>query len=69
MRNRGPGVAEEMIGELFKPFVRGDYARDRESGGYGIGLAIADAAIQRHSGRINVRNHQWWILRRDQLAV
>lgn len=57
VRDHGPGVAEEMIGELFKPFVRGDYARDRESGGYGIGLAIADAAIQRHGGRINARNH------------
>ena len=57
VRDHGPGVPEALIGELFKPFVRGDYARDRRSGGYGIGLAIADAAIRRHHGTISASNH------------
>jgi len=57
VRDHGPGVPEALIGELFKPFVRGDYARDRRSGGYGIGLAIADAAIRCHQGTISASNH------------
>ncbi len=54
--DHGPGVPEALIGELFKPFVRVDYARDREGGGSGIGLAIADAAIRRHGGAIRASN-------------
>ena len=57
VRDFGPGVPEELIGELFKPFVRVDYARDRGSGGSGIGLAIADAAVRRHGGAIKASNH------------
>lgn len=57
VRDHGPGVPDELIGELFKPFVRVEYARDRDSGGYGIGLAIAHAAIRRHGGSISASNH------------
>ena len=56
VRDNGPGVPEELIEELFKPFVRGDYARDRRTVGYGIGFAIADAAVKRHTGTILARN-------------
>jgi two-component system sensor histidine kinase CpxA len=52
----GPGVADDRIEELFKPFVRGDVARARETGGFGIGLAIADASVRRHGGTISARN-------------
>ena len=57
IRDHGPGIADDLRDELFKPFVRGDYARDRDSGGYGIGLAIADAAVRRHGGTISTMNH------------
>ncbi|MDA0822383.1 MAG: ATP-binding protein [Proteobacteria bacterium] len=52
----GPGVPEAQIEEIFKPFVRGDYARNRASGGYGIGLAIAHAAVRKHGGTITAAN-------------
>ena len=57
VRDYGAGVTEELLSEIFKPSVRGDYARDRQSGGYGIGLAITEAAIVRHGGTIRAGNH------------
>lgn len=58
VRDHGQGVDPILIPDLFKPFVRAQYARDRDSGGYGIGLAIADAAVKRHRGEITARNHE-----------
>ncbi|MFT4563733.1 MAG: two-component system sensor histidine kinase CpxA [Gammaproteobacteria bacterium] len=56
VEDHGPGVPEGQIKEIFKPFVRGDYARNRASGGYGIGLAIAHAAVKKHGGGIKAAN-------------
>ena len=56
VRDRGPGVAEEFLPRLFEPFVRAGEARDRTSGGYGLGLAIAERAVRLHGGTIEARN-------------
>ncbi len=56
IRDHGPGVAEAMLPQLFEPFVRVDEARDRASGGYGLGLAIAQRAIRLHAGEVSARN-------------
>ena len=52
----GPGVPEEELGRIFEPFVRLDEARGHDSGGHGLGLAIARAAVLAHQGRIRARN-------------
>ena len=52
----GPGVPEPMLDKIFEPFVRVSEARDRESGGYGLGLAIAYRAIRAHRGEIRAIN-------------
>jgi two-component system sensor histidine kinase CpxA len=57
VRDHGPGVPEETLPHLFEPFTRAEKARDRPSGGYGLGLAIADRAIRLHNGNITARNH------------
>ena len=57
VRDAGPGVPESKLDELFKPFVRVEPARDRDSGGFGIGLAIASSAVRAHQGEISARNH------------
>jgi two-component system sensor histidine kinase CpxA len=57
VRDRGPGVPEEMLTRLFEPFVRVGAARDRSSGGYGLGLAIAERAVRLHGGEISARNN------------
>jgi two-component system sensor histidine kinase CpxA len=56
VRDHGPGVPEEMLPHLFEPFVRVEEARDRPSGGHGLGLAIADRAIRLYGGEIAARN-------------
>jgi two-component system sensor histidine kinase CpxA len=56
IRDQGPGVPEEMLPRLFEPFVRVDNARDRASGGYGLGLAIAQKAVRLHGGEVTARN-------------
>ena len=54
--DQGPGVPEESLPKLFEPFYRVAAARDRQTGGTGIGLAIAERAIKLHSGTITAKN-------------
>lgn len=52
----GPGLAEEELSKIFIPFYRVSQARERETGGTGVGLAIAAQAVQWHGGKIFARN-------------
>lgn len=54
----GPGIDEAQISRIFEPFFRVDEARDRKSGGHGLGLAIAASAVRRHDGRITASNRK-----------
>ena len=56
VRDHGPGVPEEALPKLFQPFYRVEADRNREHGGVGLGLAIADRAIRLHHGDIQARN-------------
>ena len=57
VRDHGPGITESMLERVFDPFVRVGDARDRGSGGHGLGLAIAKRAIGLHGGEIAAANH------------
>lgn len=57
VRDQGPGVPPEALQKLFDPFYRVADARDRQSGGTGIGLAIAERAVKLHLGEIRAENH------------
>ena len=54
--DHGAGIPESKLVHLFEPFVRLSSARDRDSGGYGLGLAIAKRAINFHQGKIKASN-------------
>lgn len=49
----GPGLSQSECEHIFAPFYRTSCARDRETGGIGLGLAIAKAAVQMHHGSIH----------------
>jgi signal transduction histidine kinase len=56
VRDYGPGVPEELITQIFKPFFRVEESREMESGGVGLGLSIAMRAVQLHQGAITAEN-------------
>ena len=56
VRDFGAGVPEDELEKLFRPFYRVSQARERKTGGIGLGLAIAERAVHAHQGTINARN-------------
>lgn len=54
IRDHGPGVPSEHLGQLGEPFFR---APGQSAAGYGLGLAIARRAAERHGGQLLLANH------------
>lgn len=52
----GPGIPEERIAEMLEPFTRGEGSRNRETGGAGLGLALARAVAEQHGGTLLLAN-------------
>jgi two-component system, OmpR family, osmolarity sensor histidine kinase EnvZ len=55
VRDHGPGVPEETLKHITKPFFRGDIARTAATGA-GLGLAIVEKTIQRLGGSFSLHN-------------
>jgi two-component system osmolarity sensor histidine kinase EnvZ len=53
--DHGPGVPDDQIGQLLKPFTRLDSARGQANGA-GLGLAIVDRVVSRHNADLSVKN-------------
>jgi len=56
VRDHGRGVPEDSLADIFQPFYRVGDARDRLSGGSGLGLSITDRAIRLHGGSVRAVN-------------
>ena len=56
--DEGPGIPDAEIDRMFHPFVRLDESRSEETGGIGLGLAIARSIIRGHGGDINLANRR-----------
>ena len=54
----GPGVPDEALQKIFEPFYRLDDARNRQTGGAGLGLSIADRAVRLHGGQLRASNRK-----------
>jgi two-component system, OmpR family, sensor histidine kinase CpxA len=54
--DRGPGIPESELESIFRPFYRLDQARNAQTGGFGVGLAIAERAVKLHNGQIRALN-------------
>lgn len=52
----GPGIPAPDLERVFEPFVRLENSRSRETGGAGLGLAIARSIFRAHGGDVMLRN-------------
>ena len=57
IRNTGEGIAHEHLERIFERFYRVDSSRDRETGGYGLGLSIASSIVKQHKGKIYAKSN------------
>ena len=54
--DRGPGINEQELAEVLKPFYRVESSRNRETGGTGLGLAIAQQLAIAMGGSLTLSN-------------
>ena len=54
--DEGPGLPESELSRVFEPFYRLDESRSRETGGVGLGLAIAQSIVHAHGGELRLAN-------------
>jgi two-component system OmpR family sensor kinase len=54
--DNGPGIAPDLLPDVFDRFARGDSSRSRIAGSTGLGLAIACAVVVAHHGTIEVHS-------------
>ena len=50
--DRGPGIPEDRREAMFRPFIRGDPSRNRETGGTGLGLPLTRSTLRAHGGDV-----------------
>lgn len=58
VKDEGPGISPADLDRIFEPFYRGDAARARHTGGFGLGLAVARWIVAAYGGRICAANRQ-----------
>lgn len=56
IRDHGPGVPDDELDLLFRPFFRGTNAA--QAGGHGLGLAIVQRIVQAHGGEVTAQNRK-----------
>jgi signal transduction histidine kinase len=54
--DEGPGIPEQELSRVFDPFYRIEQSRSPETGGVGLGLAIAQSIVQGHGGELALSN-------------
>ncbi len=54
--DHGPGIEEEHLPHLTEPFYRTDAARQRQTGGYGLGLYLCRVIAEAHGGELKIES-------------
>ena len=54
--DQGPGIPQDRMGDVFDAFTRLESSRNRETGGIGLGLALAQAIVREAGGEIRLVN-------------
>jgi signal transduction histidine kinase len=54
--DEGPGIPAEELARVLQPFYRIEGSRSRETGGIGLGLAIAQSIVEAHGGKLTLSN-------------
>jgi signal transduction histidine kinase len=54
--DQGPGIDEEDLRHITEPFYRADAARQRITGGYGLGLYLCRLIVEAHAGSIEIQS-------------
>jgi signal transduction histidine kinase len=52
----GPGIPEQDMNRMFEAFTRLEGSRSRDTGGAGLGLALAAAIVDSHGGTLSLAN-------------
>jgi signal transduction histidine kinase len=56
VRDRGVGIKTEDISRVTEPFYRPDSSRQRDTGGYGLGLYLCKLIVEAHGGQIVIES-------------
>jgi signal transduction histidine kinase len=56
VEDHGPGIPESDLERVVEPYVRLETSRSRQTGGVGLGLAVANDAARLHSGELRLEN-------------
>ena len=58
VQDHGPGIPLEHLPHITEPFYRADAARQRETGGYGLGLYLCRVIAEAHGGKLRVESKE-----------
>ena len=55
--DHGRGIPEKDLARVTDPFYMGDPSRSKQSGGFGLGLALVKEIAAVHGGRLEIESH------------
>lgn len=58
IQDQGPGIPEDKLQQVLTPFYRLEQSRNRDTGGVGLGLAVANSIVLAHGGEMALSNRE-----------